>query len=564
MKTIGVLVRLASLVLLLTLFLTLNNSVTAVGEVSVCCERTTDGAWCQNSPPAECAGSPYRKASTSCESTSYCRLGTCVDSQEGICLENTPQKVCQDNSGVWVEGKPEEIPQCKLGCCIVGDQAAFVTQTRCKSLSSLYGVETNYRTDIKTEAACIASASPREKGACVLDDGFSRDCRLLTRQECQQLEATSGDIKVEFHEGFLCSAETLATNCGPTTGTNTKTTCVEDKDEVYFLDTCGNLGNIYDASKINNKEYWTKIKTKAESCNPGSSNADSVSCGNCDYLSGSTCKAYERGNSQTVKPSYGNFVCADLSCEYKGKNYQHGETWCGDSPGAKDNLPGSEYHRLVCYNGEVTIEPCSSFRQEICIEDDIEGFSVAACRANKWQFCVVQDNKNDCENTDKRDCKWLEGQSILADGKGKSLVVNSEGRLVPGKGDNFASCVPKYAPGFDFWVPKDERSREDIIRSLQGGGEAEELCIIASQNCVVKVKNPIGPGGWKCEENCECIGLEEGDKVDGGVRRVTEWVNERRNLCVAIGDCGNKKNYIGVQGYQAKNAVTITKDISND
>lgn len=521
------------------LFLTLNNSVSAVGETSFCCERTTDGAWCQNSPPAECAGAPYRKAATSCEATSYCKLGTCVNSQEGTCLENTPQKVCQDSEGVWVEGKPEEIPQCQLGCCVVGDQAAFVTQTRCKSLAGLYGVESNFRTDIKTEAECIASASPQEKGACVLDDGFSRNCRLLTRQECQKLDTSSGNTSVEFHEGFLCSAESLATNCGPTQ----KTTCVADKDEVYFLDSCGNLGNIYDASKINNKEYWNTIKDKAESCNPDASNANSVSCGNCDYLSGSTCKAYERGNSQTVKPNYGDFVCADLSCNYQGKEYQHGETWCGDSSGIDKNLPGSENHRLVCYNGEVSIEQCSSFRQEVCVEDSIKtdngDFKTASCRANLWRDCVFQNNSKDCENADERDCKWVKGESILRDDQGNPFVVNSDGELVQGSGGDGAACVPKYAPGFDFWNSKDN------------GGEAEELCLLASQNCVVKFEKDLGDvltgSGWDCKENCDCLG--------------ENWKTERNNLCLALGDCGNNKNYLGVPGYQSKNAVTITKDI---
>lgn len=515
-------------------FLILTNSASAVGEITYCCEKTTTGAWCQNSPPAECAAN-FRKAPTSCEATSYCRLGTCVDSQEGICLENTPQKVCQDNSGVWVEGKPEDIPQCQLGCCFIGDNAAFVTQTRCKRLSSLYGLETNFRADIENEADCIASAFPAVKGACVLDDGFQRNCRLLTRAECQKLEASSSEnASVEFHEGFLCSAESLGTTCGPTQ----KTSCVEDKDGVYFLDSCGNLANIYDASKINNKEYWTTIKEKAESCSPDSGNAGSATCGNCDYFLGSICKAYERGNSQTpTRPRFGDFICADLSCEYQGEKYEHGEAWCADSPGTDKSLPGSEHFRAVCYNAEVTIEPCDAFRQTICIEDDIDGFSVAQCVANEWHECVAQDNKKDCENTDKRDCIWLEGESVLRDDESKLLIVNEEGVLVQRKKDEGgeykgAACVPKYSPGFDFWNPE---------------GEAEQICMIASENCVVKFTKGLLSFKWSCSENCECT--------------KKTWETERKNLCTALGDCGAKKNYIGIEGFNNGSAVKITKDI---
>ncbi|MDP3992583.1 MAG: hypothetical protein Q8P79_03710 [Nanoarchaeota archaeon] len=551
-------ILLLSIISALTIFLS-NNQISAVGETSVCCERTVQGAWCQSSPPAECAGSPYRTSPTSCEATSYCRLGTCVNSQEGTCLPNTPQKVCQDNNGVWKEGKPEDIPQCQLGCCIIGEgeQTAFVTQTQCKSIAGAYGVGTNWRSDIKTEAACIASANPQARGACVLDDGFSRNCRLLTKQECQQLETTSAsDTNVEFHEGFLCSAESLATNCG--IPKNPKTTCVEDKDQVYFLDTCGNLGNVYDASKVKNPEYWTKIKEPSESCNPSSSNAGSASCGNCDYLAGSTCKEYKRGSSLTpTKPNYGDFVCADLSCNYQGEKYQHGETWCA-SPGA--DLPGSEYFRLSCYNGEVETEQCDPRRATVCIQNQTEdGYKFARCEANLWQDCFAQNSSADCENTAKRDCQWVIGQSIITDSNGKPLVVNENDELVPqGQGKKFpigniggiigsilsvekgAACVPKNAPGFDFWNPD---------------GEAKEFCIYASQNCVVKIKNPIGPGGWKCDENCECVGLREGESVAGGINAVAQWVSERNNLCVSIGDCGDSKNYIGIQGYQSGGGV---------
>ncbi|MEK6840953.1 MAG: hypothetical protein AABX79_03290 [Nanoarchaeota archaeon] len=516
--------------LTLTIFFLIfaNQKVSAVGEITYCCEKTTTGAWCQNSPPAECAQG-FRKAPTSCESTSYCKLGTCVDSQEGTCLENTPQKVCQDNSGVWVDGKPEDIPQCQLGCCFIGDNAAFVTQTRCKRLASVYGTETNFRTDINSEAACIASAFPSVKGACVLDDGFQRNCRLLTRDDCQKLEAGSTNTSIEFHEGLLCSAESLGTMCGPTQ----KTACVQDKDEVHFLDSCGNLGNIYDFSKINDKEYWSTIKEKTESCSPDSSNANSATCGNCNYLLGSTCKAYERGNPQTpTRPSVGDFICADLSCKYQGKTYEHGETWCGSNAKSVDNKnsPGSSDFRLVCYNGEVSVEQCAAFRGEVCLQDDIDGFKVAQCVVNKWQDCAVQENKKDCENSDQRDCLWLEGESLLRDDKGKLFVVNKDGELVQGKGYKGAACVPKNPPGFDFWNAQ---------------GEAEQLCMIANENCIVKFQKGL-LSGWDCKENCECLGKD--------------WEKERNNVCLALGDCGAAENYIGIKGFNNESAIKITKD----
>ena len=41
-------------------------------------------------------------------------------------MENTPQRVCEENGGLWDQEKEENIPQCQAGCCLIGDQAAIV------------------------------------------------------------------------------------------------------------------------------------------------------------------------------------------------------------------------------------------------------------------------------------------------------------------------------------------------------------------------------------------------------------------------------------------------------
>lgn len=453
-------------------------------ETSYCCEKTTSGAWCLNSPETQC-DSTYKKAPTSCESTSYCRLGTCIDSEEGTCLENTPQRICEADNGIWYDKESNSISQCTLGCCLLGDQAAFVTQTRCKRISALYGLETNFRLDISNEATCIASITSEVKGACVFEKELEKTCSFITKKQCSEISGNTS-----FHEEYLCSDETLGTNCGP----SLKTTCVDGKDEVYFLDTCGNIANVYDASKINNKEYWTKVKDVSESCGYGSSNANSATCGNCDYYLGSTCKAYDKSEDKS-KPNYGDNICRDLSCKYEGKIYQHGETWCADNEGSKDNLPGSRYFRLVCYNGDVTVEPCDDFRQGICIESDIAGFKTAACRVNKWQDCSAQGNSKDCENSDRRDCNWLGSK-----------------------------CVPKYPPGFEFWENSD----------------AESICSTASTQCTVIFEKKL-IGEKTCVENCECLD--------------SSWQIKQNQMCVSLGDCGSKTNYLGYSGYHDGDAV---------
>lgn len=499
------------IIVLGVLLIGLVNSVDLpTGGVSYCCEKTVAGAWCQNSPESNC-NSQFRKVPTSCEATSYCKLGTCINPHEGTCMENTPQRVCDDNKGVWSEKPVDEVPQCGLGCCLIGDQAAFVTQTRCKRLSLLYGLETNFRTDISNEVQCILSATSEVKGACVFQQDYETTCKFITKKECLDMMASNGS-NAEFHEGYLCSDETLGTNCGPTT----KTTCVDGRDEVFFVDSCGNLANVYDASKAKDPEYWSKVYDVGESCNSGQSNANSATCGNCDYYLGSTCKAFKRGEDK-VKPNIGNNICRDLSCTYKGKTYSHGETWCDNSAGADKSLPGSRYFRLVCYDGDVTVEPCADYRAEVCEESQTNGFKVAACVVNKWQDCTAQTTQKDCENIDRRDCKWIAG-----------VTVGEQNKSVKG------ACVPNLAPGFDFW---------------NAGGEAETRCGVANKQCVVTYETGLF-GDKKCVSGCECL--------------ADDWEAKMNLMCVSLGDCGISTNYIGVEGFHNESAITTSKIKADD
>jgi len=560
----------------LFLFLMLSIFLVSIisAQASYCCERLdNNGPWCQNAPEEECDEN-YRSVPTSCEATSYCRLGVCINTKEGTCMPNTPERVCTEKGGVWDEKDKADIPQCQLGCCLIGEQAAFVTLTRCKSLASDYGLEINYRMDIQSETECIANARPKVKGACVYEKEYQRTCKFTTRKECQEMGMIGEEANAEFHENYLCSAESLETICGPRGGT----TCVEGRDEVYALDTCGNLANVYEASQWGESDsdegYWGKIiaSTCTLNLNVASANQNSKEkCGNCDYFLGSTCKKAERLN----KPEYGDFICKDLSCEYEGEDYQHGETWCAETDGVSiidlsggrkittdsstENLPGSRYFRMVCYNNEVSVEPCADFRQEVCIQSSIgenPPFKTAACRVNMWQDCSSQDNEKDCENSDKRDCKWIGGVSILKDSEGNSLVIDldEEGESIE------ASCVPLYAPGYNFW---------------EEGTDATATCSQASTTCFVEYEAGIGElifgggkgevsGDWKCIEKCraKCIFDDplgickagcKGEcpspcvKKDGTIKQ--SWKDDMNAICMTMGDCGSSVNYIGKPGY---------------
>mgnify|MGYP001272454776 CR=1 FL=1 len=490
----------------------------AVGEISYCAERTTNGAWCQNVPLAE-VDQNFRSIASSCETTAYCKLGTCVNSLEGTCLENTPEINCEQpldgaSGGVWFDSDSDDLPQCQLGCCLIGDEAAFVTQARCNQLSSTYGFDISYRTDISNEVACIATAVSDKEGACVFEKEFERTCEFTTAKDCEQISIQNPETSVDFFEKRLCSAEEFATNCGP----SEQTTLVPGRDEIFFKDTCGNLANIYDSTKINDANYWSDVVDKGESCGFSDSrgNAGSDSCGNCDYFLGSTGKAYDRTIDPNA-PDFGDNICRDLGCKFKGQNFQHGETWCSSDVSTNKNLPGERYARLVCYNGEVTTEPCSDFRQETCIENSVDGFSAAACRVNKWQDCTAQNDKTSCENLDKRDCNWIQGQRFDRE---EGSTSNKQG-----------SCVPKYSPGFDFW---------------QTETDAESLCALANNQCVVLFEKGLFDDDYECEDNCHCL--------------KDTWGEEQNNVCLALGDCGAMNNFLGKPGaHDIEDLIEVTK-----
>ena len=565
----------------LFVFIFVLSFTSAVGEVSHCCERLKNddgeaGAWCQEALEDECftgnnvdcVDGKCASVPTSCESTSYCKVGTCINNLEGDCTPNVPSQVCEAEGGLWSPESSDNLPQCRLGCCLLGDEAAFTTQVACSQLSSDYGLETNYRADITNELECIASATSDDLGACVFERNFGRTCLLLTKSECTGLQeaSVSGDIfdnyygsektldgidssTVSFHEGLLCSATELGTICGPRGGT----TCVSGEDEVYFLDTCGNLGNVYDNSKLNDdNNYWKFIQEPT--CGIGK---DSPSCGNCNYFEGSTCAAYDR-TTDSSRPNYGDNVCRSLDCGWYDKDkdgrqdpdeiYQHGERFCitnNEESNLGEDLPGTRYFRMECRDGEFIQEACAEFRQEVCIENDIEpGFSNAGCVVNRWDDCTIQTSKEDCLDEDSRDCSWQEGHSLF-DEEGKPFATDEN--------DNPGFCVPKIAPGFD-------------LNENEGNGA--EICSLASTSCIVKyevgiLKNRekvLEDADWderksKCVENCYCIpGYKKGDakekyeKDDHLFDSYDEWIEAVTSVCSALGDCGNKDNYLGISG----------------
>ncbi len=510
------------------IFLLLFFGILLIGIVSAasyCCEKTTSGAFCQNVNDQSQCDSNYKSLSTPCASTSFCAEGTCIDQQEGTCMPST-ERACESNNGFWSPQPQSSLPQCKLGCCLMGDQAAFVTQVACNRMSVLYGIDSTYQPNVNDELTCLASANPQAKGACVYTKDYVTTCEMDTKKDCQTMAQNSALGNVSFHEGYLCSAQELGTVCG-----KTQNTICGDDGNVYFEDSCGNLANVYDSSKINDENYWTKIQSPT--CDDGKGNKNSPSCGVCDYYSGSMCQAKQSGDSV----NYGNNLCRNLDCvNYRGPysgsptgyatstNYpKQGETWCStDSKTGNSYSPGATDFRLMCYNGEVTNEECDSPRQKVCVENDTitssgSKFYTANCKVNIWQDCWGQSTQSDCEDSNVRDCKWVSSSGYNFTSSGLQNTGSS------------GICVPNYAPGF----------------SQTPSSDTTSSCAGASSTCIVRMEKSIG-GSWTCspdstflgwsgKNNCSCLS--------------PNWQTQMNNICTQLGDCGNQKNYLGKDGY---------------
>lgn len=543
------------------LLFTINSVDAQEQEALRCAEKTTEGAYCIMVPEEECEEG-YNCERTSCEATTYCSTGTCENTQTGNCLPAT-QATCDPDQGGFFYNQPrEEVAACQIGCCLLGEEATLAEQSKCDSIGKDYGVIGDFRQDITDEATCLAMAQPEAKGACFSETDVGRECNFETREECQERGW-------EFREGMLCTAPELNTVCHRTE----QTTCVPGRNRVYYVDSCGNRANVYDASKKDDVAYWSYLPgIEGVEIDEGDGvNAGSRNLGSCDYLGGSTCKRYDRTVDGSPPPTYGDYLCRDLRCSANeltgGMERGHGESWCSASIESFENAnPGEISHLLYCYEGEVRYEsePGGGIRNMLCYEDSETGR--ADWVPNRWADCVLAETTRECEDETVRDCKIVDVKaSVLRTSYGteKLLRDSDTGKKIQ------ATCVPRYTPGFKFW------DSEGTMTDVPGEVDTPvSMCELANTFCFVPYtqeirwasqwrEDPLGEcveqcragGGSRgeCREECTPVCFEEfSDQkrtrefkvdVDG------EWAESWKTLCTAIGDCGVSANYKGVEGY---------------
>tara|TARA_Y100000310_G_scaffold66661_1_gene62001 strand:+ start:1172 stop:4951 length:3780 start_codon:yes stop_codon:yes gene_type:complete len=459
--------------------------VSAQDDPIQCCEETIDGNYCQEFPTddilGECktSGFPGR-----CESLSSCETGCCYDPVEGTCGSGSPEMLC---SGEWTNNAACNIRECEMACCVLGTDAQLTTERTCNKLASESGLEVDFRTDVRSELQCILATAGEDRGACVFEDGDGNNCEFTTRSKCVLLTGSDSN----FNKDFLCSNPILNTICIKQDHKG----CIEDSEGVYWFDSCGNPENIFDIDKTrswNNGIFLNPVNSCGTDSDNG--NANSNSCGNCNYILGSTCGQQDD-----------DFICKDLDCTLPdGTRKMNGESWCQyeGTIGEGRDVAGSSHFTKSCYKGDIITTPCADYRNEICVEstsDTILGdFTEASCRLNRWRECAEINLEEDedikkqkCD--DNTDCEF--------------------GKIEIDEYFKFPICTPQYPPGLDKDHPND----------------AKTVCTQATLVCPATEVKDIGGWDWVANEDC----TEQ------------EFTEKMNDFCRKLGDCGGYVNLVG-------------------
>ncbi|MDO8509394.1 MAG: hypothetical protein Q7S27_06970 [Nanoarchaeota archaeon] len=499
------------------------------------CIKSKDGSLCQEYPASECNSKCDGQClPTGRENVQSCQVGTCFDPDSGICQERSTRESCEVNGGQWFDDPAGNVAQCQKSCCVVGDETVpLVTLRECQKIEETTGVTTTFRTDAKNEIVCWALGKTKVEGACVFES--DNKCRFLTKGECY---GNGG----EFFEGILCTHPDF--NMGYEKQATAK--CVEGKDELYWFDSEGNRENIYDGNKV---KSWNdgKVLIKEESCDISEGNnalGNQKTCGNCNSLLGSVCG--QKTEKEKLSANGIDEVCRDTRCtDSSGNLRENGESWCeyqgdiGEDKGAKGfsrsaDTPGSRHFRASCIDGEVQVNACADYRNEVCIESQLERgdgekISNSACVTNLWQLCINYNSEVKGKGAERK---------AQLETRNDKCIKNPHCMLKQvDVADNFKFdlCVPRYAPGFD------------LKKNAEGG---ELSCAFANQKCTVFFVKELS--GWEVKANEGC--LKNG------------FAEQMNDMCMSLGDCGASVNYMGdlTKNYKVKNTKKLDKEYLND
>ncbi len=351
----------ALFMIMVVVFATFSVSLLAP-EVSadsqVCCEKTKTGEYCTLASATDCDPNYNSASVSSCSQASFCKSVCCIDNSEGNCYSNTPFSTCYNQINTTYDSNvpscdPRVVSACRLGCCNLGGSYSLKTETQCKveveKLPEYFAGQNYFNPSITNEYDCLQQGRSQEEGCCVSIDGT---CSYTSKDQC----STTSFVQqgAGFYKNTYCSDSSL--NCGCTS--HAKKSCIENSDDVYWFDSCGNKEEV------------------AEDCDLDSK---LTICGLNDAKTDYTCRTANCVNPKVYPRSPNTNVSVR----------KHSESWCvyESAVGAFLDRPGTKHYRATCSRGVEQIEECRDFREEICIEanvqsSDLGSFSEAQCLYN--------------------------------------------------------------------------------------------------------------------------------------------------------------------------------------
>ncbi len=543
-------------------------------EQQVCCETDNSGNICSYVDVGQCTNANVQKAATSCDQTSFCGAGVCVG-LDGFCYDNYPRALCENRGGSFVSNaRSEDVSQCSLGCCVIGTQAEFVTRDRCIEATGQFpDLEVDFREDVASEFECLNLARNQVQGCCARSDGV---CSYGAKSECDLQPSVSGE---GFYEGVFCSSDDLRNVCEcashPDPNADRQaalraTTCLADRDEVYWADSCGNPEGVV------TEQIFSGVPNSAKTdgiCNYN----DGTICADSDKDGIVTCESLDCSANEFLSFGLENYRGTSESEIENGGGVLNGESWCqfdssrqeqrfdelstADRKG-KDPV-GSRYYRSICINGQELIEPCKDFREEYCYSNTVKVesanrvYTEAKCIENEWEACTVECNTADpftmskeefeeslrkdqqCCLSSNRDCSWSGSKCVPAVSPGFKYW-EGEGADVCGRASLECSAV-FVCGGWNRLFGCDNEGAAGVVTGGvaglgAGGYTALALgvvgwpAVIGGIGAAALVGFSAGQSGWKVVSGGECLSQE--------------FLQAANNLCRSYGDCGADFNYL--------------------
>lgn len=328
-------------------------AVTPTPVENVCCEKTNDGGFCQQTLEEEC-DSDFRFSSALCSDAIYCQLGCCINDTNGIFNKNTLEANCLESSGMrWENVANCSVPGADLGCCVLDDGGAYTTEAACDIFSAQSGASVDFRSG-------------------------------SSKLECDSIIGPWYCIDSDKGENSYVYGEV---NIGPISfGVSRDQCAVGSSDDTSAVDSCSGdncyVWEYYCASSQDSSSSSKTIKC-LNGCEDGACIGEDDNIGYCEK-SGFDCVSSSECSDGLIRNDYFCSGLDDVCCDVGAKSYVG--SWACEIKPAVCPPHGTQTEVCQRYNGEL------GRRETKEAKLDCSPGACSGCYVPKW-FKALDNNK---------------------------------------------------------------------------------------------------------------------------------------------------------------------------